>query len=235
MCDGTPLQLTALAGWGGRNWNSELGYDDTNSRGDTPGEMGENLPFVILGFTLAPTPGPTANPTNQPSANPPSAPTVSPSENPTAYPSKEPTDNPSRDPTVNPTSDPTLNPSSNPTLDTSNSPSVSPTANPSSKPVVEPSTESQRAEAEVQSECPVTNCDDLREERDQMRLYLWVHYGINAVLVVMLLMMLCKDMRCCRRENNSLFVTGVLPQESDVESNTAKARNILLRSVAVDE
>jgi alpha-tubulin suppressor-like RCC1 family protein len=33
----------------GSNYNGQLGLGDTNSRGDAPGEMGDNLPAVDLG------------------------------------------------------------------------------------------------------------------------------------------------------------------------------------------
>jgi len=34
----------------GANFNGQLGYGDTNNRGDDPGEMGDSLPFINLGF-----------------------------------------------------------------------------------------------------------------------------------------------------------------------------------------
>jgi alpha-tubulin suppressor-like RCC1 family protein len=40
--------------WGGNNYG-QLGCGDTANRGDDPGEMGDNLPFVALGSGLRPT------------------------------------------------------------------------------------------------------------------------------------------------------------------------------------
>ncbi|KXZ43346.1 hypothetical protein GPECTOR_93g616 [Gonium pectorale] len=42
------LDTARVKCWG-RAANGQLGYGDTNNRGDNPGEMGDNLPFVDLG------------------------------------------------------------------------------------------------------------------------------------------------------------------------------------------
>ena len=47
----------------GLNNYGQLGYGDTNRRGDASGEMGDNLPFIDLNFTVI-TAAPTSNPTS---------------------------------------------------------------------------------------------------------------------------------------------------------------------------
>ena len=64
--------------WGSNYYNTrygggQLGLGDTEHRGDEPGEMGDNLPFVDLGFTLIVPPtsaAPTSIPTMTPSVSP---------------------------------------------------------------------------------------------------------------------------------------------------------------------
>ena len=45
----------------GHGLNGNLGYEDNFTRGDEPGEMGDNLPFVDIGFA-----GPSTSPTHSP-------------------------------------------------------------------------------------------------------------------------------------------------------------------------
>merc|ERR1719397_917223 len=53
--------------WGENNFG-QLGYGDTESRGDAAGEMGNDLPFVLFG--LPTTAVPTSIPTETPSVSP---------------------------------------------------------------------------------------------------------------------------------------------------------------------
>ena len=85
----------------GRNAAGQLGYGDTNRRGDGAGQMGDVLLPVDLGSNI--TEAPTAPLSQIPSTSP----TFTPSTNPTHSPSMSPTLSPSRIPT---TPKPTLSP-----------------------------------------------------------------------------------------------------------------------------
>eukprot|EP01083_Nonionella_stella_P121898 366407_1 len=90
--------------WGLNNVG-ELGYGDTNPRGDQPNQMGDNLGEIDLGsFTPAPTADPTVQ-TPAPSDYPTSTPTLYPTQTPTMVPTSEPTT-----PTIYPTRTPTIVP-----------------------------------------------------------------------------------------------------------------------------
>jgi hypothetical protein len=82
----------------GYNANGELGIGDKESRGDDPGEMGDALPYIDLGFgrtisgvTSAPSPVPTFVPTESPTPVPSYSPTFVPTESPTEFPTPVPT------------------------------------------------------------------------------------------------------------------------------------------------
>merc|ERR1719474_2490737 len=53
----------------GRNSNGQLGYGDTENRGDDDEEMGDWLPVISLPFTANPTTEPTSDPTMPKSSN----------------------------------------------------------------------------------------------------------------------------------------------------------------------
>merc|ERR1719474_625122 len=97
----------------GHNSDGQLGYNDTENRGDYPGEMGDNLPFLHFGFTIAPT----TDPTSAPSTDPTPAPTTQPTVSPTADPTSDPTSIPSEQPTADPTGEPTGFPTTSPTAE----------------------------------------------------------------------------------------------------------------------
>ena len=75
----------------------QLGYGDTENRGDDEEEMGDDLPFVNVNFSVF---------TDDPTVDPTAEPTV--------------------DPTVDPTSDPTTNTTSEPTVDPTTEPATIP-------------------------------------------------------------------------------------------------------------
>jgi len=92
--------------------DGKLGLGSTSPIGTSPSQMGNNLPFVDVFGTFAPTKNPTKNPTKQPT-KPTINPTKNPTKHPTGYPTKNPTSNPTKSPTKNPTN-PTKNPTSSP-------------------------------------------------------------------------------------------------------------------------
>lgn len=67
----------------GQATNGALGYGDTENRGDEPGEMGDNLPFVDFTSTGSPSKSPT---TSQPTGSPSRSPTLLPTSSPRASP-----------------------------------------------------------------------------------------------------------------------------------------------------
>eukprot|EP01083_Nonionella_stella_P311071 1107815_1 len=97
--------LNTVKCWG-RNDYGTLGYGDTNDRGDSVNEMGDNLLLVDIGQGFV---------TNRPTPAPSMAPTTSPTHSPTLAPSSSPTSPPSLAPSLPPTSSPTHSPSSAPT------------------------------------------------------------------------------------------------------------------------
>jgi len=61
----------------GHNYNGQLGYGDTQSRGDEAGEMGDNLPVIVVTLpTAAPTASPSVSPSNAPTAAPSASPSI---------------------------------------------------------------------------------------------------------------------------------------------------------------
>ena len=120
--------------WTGCNDDGRLGYDDTEWRGDEPGEMGDNLPVIAIPFTANPTTDPTANiPTADPTTELSTHPTLTTSA-PTTPPTKNPTTN-TVAPTTDPTNYPSTLPTSGPTTDPTNDPSIDPTTDPTIDPV----------------------------------------------------------------------------------------------------
>eukprot|EP00484_Ammonia_sp_Unknown_P008540 CAMPEP_0197073906 /NCGR_PEP_ID=MMETSP1384-20130603/210841_1 /TAXON_ID=29189 /ORGANISM="Ammonia sp." /LENGTH=682 /DNA_ID=CAMNT_0042512747 /DNA_START=966 /DNA_END=3013 /DNA_ORIENTATION=- len=120
--------------WGSSSYG-QLGYEDTEWRGDSSGEMGDNLSVInLLDYTFAPTTDPTA-PTKTPSAAPTTAPSAAPSAAPpTTAPSATPTSAPSAAPTTAPSATPTSAPSAAPTTAPSATPTTAPSAAPSAAP-----------------------------------------------------------------------------------------------------
>ena len=84
-------------------------------------------------------------------------------------------------------------------------------------------------------ECLAANCEDCETERDEMRSQLWIHYGINAVLAVSLMMVICKDMKCCRGQSKHVLMTQVPSEDSKSESANGKVKSVILQSVAVED
>ena len=112
-------------------------------RGDTVGDMGNNLWATTLSLTANPTKQPTDDPTKNPTIEPTSEPTTVPSKAPTvptSQPTRNPTKVPTSDPTPDPSADPTTEPTKQPTSPTT-VPTVEPTDFPTTEPTVEPSTE----------------------------------------------------------------------------------------------
>jgi len=97
MCvfDGNQPALTAMKCFGNGQYGM-LGYGDSASRGAWEGSMGDNLPFVDVGFTASPTVFPTASPTVFPTA----LPSIFPTALPTIFPTAMPTVSPTASPTV---------------------------------------------------------------------------------------------------------------------------------------
>merc|ERR1719474_1716343 len=87
----------------GLGTNGELGYNDMVNRGDNANEMGDNLPFLDLGFTNGPTTDPTSSPTDDPTSSPTTDPTATPTDEPTSDPSSIPSEEPTAHPTGGPT------------------------------------------------------------------------------------------------------------------------------------
>ena len=83
-----------MTAWG-YNGYGQAGYGDTTQR-DTTGEMGDNMQFVNIGYTLSPTGEPTVSPTDDPTAEPTADPTDDPTEDPTTEPTEQPTPAPTR-------------------------------------------------------------------------------------------------------------------------------------------
>eukprot|EP01083_Nonionella_stella_P067925 179993_1 len=123
----------------GYNDSGQLGYCDTEERGDQVNEMGENLPEIDIGIgfaTQSPTQSPTT-PTTSPSLSPtsaPSAPSAAPSIHPSAQPSGV-----TLYPTMSPSLSPTAAPSAPPSIPPTMAPSLSPTSTPSAAPTMAPS------------------------------------------------------------------------------------------------
>eukprot|EP01083_Nonionella_stella_P275303 934929_1 len=111
----------------GRNDYGQLGYGDTNNRGDEANQMGDTLLEIDLGsdFTVISTGIPTSSPINVPTSVPTVHPTVS-----TRIPTSSPSDVPISPPTNVPTAIPTVHPTVSTRIPTS-SPSDVPTPSPS--------------------------------------------------------------------------------------------------------
>ncbi|CAM9282890.1 unnamed protein product [Ascophyllum nodosum] len=144
------LDSGELKCWGG-NSDGQLGLEDTNPRGVSQGQMGDDLPAVALGtnrtavapaldalpeLTLDVTPAPTGVPTPTPTTQPSTVPTAQPLTVPTSQPSTVPTAQPLTVPTAQPSTVPTAQPSIVPTAQ----PLTVPTAQPSTVPTAQPLT-----------------------------------------------------------------------------------------------
>ena len=131
--------LNDIKCWG-RSDEGELGQGNTDTIGNQPNEMGDNLLPLFKGCstdnpTIIPSSqNPTINPTQNtkiPTHTPSLLPTLLPTINPTNIPTKNPTQN-TKIPTLIPTNIPTINPSQNtqiPTLNPTKIPTINPTQN----------------------------------------------------------------------------------------------------------
>lgn len=177
----------------GYNYYGELGYGDTNNRGDQSNELGDNLPVVELGYTK----GPTSNPTSIPTADPTFEPTDI---------TADPTSNPTDDPTANPTDDPTSNPTDDPTSNPTDDPTVEPTMEPSDYP-------SAPFAAPTSDECGATDCSQCEDMLDEQNLQLKIQYAVNAVLALAVMVLVCKDVCCCKKDGNMESALADSPDE----------------------
>eukprot|EP01083_Nonionella_stella_P313818 1128155_1 len=79
----------------GRNDYGQLGYGDTNDRGNEANEMGDNLFIIDLGLMTVPTTGPTIVPTSGPTGIPTGSPNAARTSIPTGAPTTVPSTAPS--------------------------------------------------------------------------------------------------------------------------------------------
>lgn len=127
--DGSSTTCARLDNLGVKCWGSntagKLGLGDILPRGDGPGEMGDNLPYVDLG---EPSPTPTATPSAIPTHTPTEIPTDTPTEIPTATPTQTPTDTATDSPTSTPTETPTSTPTQTPSAIATSTATAAPTS-----------------------------------------------------------------------------------------------------------
>lgn len=139
--------------WGG-NSNGRLGIGDSTNvaRGDNPGEMGDNLPYLDLGPGAVPTATPTHTPTEIPTDTPTEiltdTPTTIPTNTPTEVPTDTPTAIPTDTPTERPTGTPTETPTATPTQIPTNTPTETPVATHTATPRTTPTAEEGSIEVE---------------------------------------------------------------------------------------
>ena len=140
--DGSPTTCARLDNHGVKCWGSntagKLGLGDILPRGDGPGEMGDNLPYVDLGepsptptATLTPSAIPTHTPTEIPTDIPTEIPTATPTQTPTETSTETETETPTQTPTDTATESPTSTPTETPTSISTRTPTSTPTQTPS--------------------------------------------------------------------------------------------------------
>merc|ERR1719474_1539050 len=197
----------------GRGDYGQLGYNDLENRGDNPNEMGDNLPFLDLGFTNAPTNDPTSSPTNDPT----SSPTIDPTATPTADPTSDPTSIPSKEPTADPTGEPT----------------GFPTAAPSSE--FESTWDStwDFTEDPTMTTTPAPQCEDQSDTLIfAIRIQRGIIVGLGSIVLLLLLVICCL---CCCRKQGGVNVISVkkAEEERDLLPN-GRAQNIILDAQRIE-
>merc|ERR1719397_46415 len=80
------------------------------------------------------------------------------------------------------------------------------------------------------SACPAPECGEYEDERDDLQFQLRIHYGINAVLALSVLLLICKDVCCCRSNYKHHLIPANTPEEETDDFPTGKVKKVVLKS-----